>query len=278
MCRHLAYLGPPRTLAEVLLEPSHSLCRQSWAPRRQTHGTVNADGFGVGWYPAPEGGPLRYRRAVPVWADPNLPDLAGTLRSGAVLAAVRDATTGTSYDEAAVAPYRTGRWLFSHNGAVADWERLPEDTSASLPAANLLALESRCDAALLWAMIHARIAAGEPAEWALSAVVRETAAVRPGARLNLLLTDGNRIIASAWGDTLSFRTDDDGGVLAASEPCDEEPGWQDVPDGSLLLADRTGVRTVPLAASHVRAAEPAAPAPSSPAVLRLAVTERNSRS
>ena len=35
MCRHLAYLGPPTTLAELLLHPPHSLLRQSWAPRRQ---------------------------------------------------------------------------------------------------------------------------------------------------------------------------------------------------------------------------------------------------
>ena len=51
MCRHLAYVGPPVPLARVLTEPAHSLYEQSWAPARQRHGTVNADGFGVGWYP-----------------------------------------------------------------------------------------------------------------------------------------------------------------------------------------------------------------------------------
>ncbi|PLW72317.1 class II glutamine amidotransferase, partial [Streptomyces sp. DJ] len=50
MCRHLAYLGPAVALREVVTDPPHSLLRQSWAPRRQRHGTVNADGFGVGWY------------------------------------------------------------------------------------------------------------------------------------------------------------------------------------------------------------------------------------
>ncbi len=54
MCRHLAYLGPEEPLGRVLVEPPHSLFRQSWAPRRQRYGTVNADGFGVGWY-APRG-------------------------------------------------------------------------------------------------------------------------------------------------------------------------------------------------------------------------------
>ena len=97
MCRHLAYLGPETTLASILLEPEHGLYQQSWAPRRQRHGTVNADGFGVGWYPAgPEQDAARYRRAVPIWADPNLPDLARTVRGGAFLAAVRSASPGTS--------------------------------------------------------------------------------------------------------------------------------------------------------------------------------------
>ena len=50
MCRHLAYLGPPATLRSVIIEPPHGLYRQAWAPRLQRHGTVNADGFGVGWY------------------------------------------------------------------------------------------------------------------------------------------------------------------------------------------------------------------------------------
>ena len=48
MCRHLAYLGPPVTLRSVIIDPPRGLYRQAWAPRMQRHGTVNADGFGVG--------------------------------------------------------------------------------------------------------------------------------------------------------------------------------------------------------------------------------------
>ena len=62
MCRHTAYLGPPATLASLLIDPPHSLYRQAWAPRRQRHGTVNADGFGVGWYADGDPVPARYRR------------------------------------------------------------------------------------------------------------------------------------------------------------------------------------------------------------------------
>src|SRR6202040_1883138 len=86
MCRHLAYLGPPTALRAVLIDPPHGLYRQAWAPRQMHHGTVNADGFGVGWYADGDPTPARYRRAVPIWADESLPDLARVTRSTAVLA------------------------------------------------------------------------------------------------------------------------------------------------------------------------------------------------
>ena len=55
----------------------------------------------------------------------------------------------------------------------------------------------------------------------------------PGARLNLLLTDGEQIIATRWKDTLSvLRTGD--GVAVASEPFDDDPRWADVPEYHLV--------------------------------------------
>ncbi|HEY9439844.1 MAG TPA: class II glutamine amidotransferase, partial [Streptomyces sp.] len=81
MCRHLAYLGPSVALGELLVSPRHSLVRQSWAPRRQKYGTVNADGFGVGWYADGDPVPARYRRQGPVWGDVAFADLARVVRS-----------------------------------------------------------------------------------------------------------------------------------------------------------------------------------------------------
>jgi ergothioneine biosynthesis protein EgtC len=245
MCRHLAYLGPPSTLDRLVIDPPHGLYQQSWAPRRQTHGVVNADGFGLGWYPPDgDGGPARYRRAVPIWADPNVPELARAIRSGAVLAAVRSATAGTSQDEAAAAPLRDGRYLFSHNGAIADWTRLPQDLGAEsgLDSAALLSLEARSDSALLWALIVSRLRRGVPAGEAVSGVLSAVAAVRPGARLNVLLTDGRTVVAGRYGDTLWYRSGD-GATLVASEPDDADAGhdWHEVPDHSLLLATAAGV-------------------------------------
>ncbi|GAB3229932.1 ergothioneine biosynthesis protein EgtC [Glycomyces halotolerans] len=244
MCRHLAYLGPPRTLAEILIEPPHGLYEQSFAPRRQVHGRVNADGFGLGWW---TGGatPSRYRRAVPIWADENLDDLAGQIRSGAMLGAVRDATTGSALDERAAAPFRAGERLFSHNGVVRDWRRLPEQIDTGLGVGELLAMEAMCDSALLWAMIAARLSVGQSTEAAIEAVVAEVARARPEARLNVLVMDRGAITAACWGDGLVYRQSD-GSIRVASEPCDDVDGWSEVPQHHLLSATATAATVRPL--------------------------------
>ena len=267
MCRHLAYLGPPVSLARLVLTPAHGLYEQSWAPRRQTHGVVNADGFGLGWYPAgPEAGeePARYRRAVPIWTDQNLPELAKAVRSHAVLAAVRSATAGTGQEETAAAPFRDGRFLFSHNGAVPDWTHLPTDLACAggsgpdpldpLDPADLLSLEARSDTALIWLLIYRELRRGIAPDRAMAAVIRAIAEVRPTARLNFLLTDGQSIIATRYGDTLWYRAGP-GSILVASEPDDEAPdAWREIPEDTLLLATEAGVvHTTPLRASYAAA-------------------------
>src|ERR671936_630456 len=45
MCRHLGWLGEPRSLASLMLDPPYSLRVQSYSPRRQKHGLVNADEY-----------------------------------------------------------------------------------------------------------------------------------------------------------------------------------------------------------------------------------------
>ncbi|TQS43619.1 ergothioneine biosynthesis protein EgtC [Cryptosporangium phraense] len=246
MCRHLAYLGPALTLHELLIEPEHGLYRQSWQPRRQQHGTVNADGFGVGWYAPGDPVPARYRRDRPIWGDPNLLDLARVIRSGAVLAAVRSGTDGMGFAEAAAAPFTSGKWLFSHNGAVPGWPGSLHRLSAALPPEDLTRLEAPTDSALLWAYAQHRLAAGVPLPLAVAETVSNALSDAPGARLNLLATDGTTIVATVRGDTLSWKRASPAGVLVASEPTDDGRGWHDVPDDSLLVATADGVTVTAL--------------------------------
>lgn len=239
MCRHTAWLGPPRTLAEILLLPPHGLLRQSFAPRHQRHGTLNADGFGIGWSVPGHVDPVRYRRATPMWSDASFASLAPALSSGCVLAAVRSATPGGPAGEQACAPFLLpGGVLLSHNGAV------PVPAVAPLvSAAQLAAYGSTVDSAFVAALVADRLGGGLPE--ALASTVRAVAAVAPEARLNLLATDGTTVAATTWGDTLCWRVTA-GGVEVASEPSDDSPGWTDVPDRSVLRVSGDGCTVSPL--------------------------------
>jgi glutamine amidotransferase len=259
MCRHLAYLGPPATLRALLLDPPHGLGTQAWAPRRQCHGTMNVDGFGVGWYADGDPVPARYRRAGPIWADPDFADLARVTRTGALLAAVRSATAGTAAGAAAAAPYAWGPWLFSHNGVLAGWPAATGSLAATLPVADLLALEARCDSALAWALVADRLRAGCGPADALSQAIATLAEHQIGGRFNFLLSDGEVIAATAAGDTLCYRLEG-GAVVVASEPGDDEPGWTPV-EGQCVLTATAGqvdVRPLPVPGLTVAAAADAA--------------------
>ena len=216
MCRHLAWLGSPRSLSDLALEQPHGLLVQSYAPRRQCHGLMNADGWGVGFYPAERAEPARWRSSRPLWADRSFASVAPVISAGCVLAAVRSATAGMPVDEAATAPFLAGRWLMSHNGVV--------DRSVLGPHPDA---ESVCDSAQLAAHLF-EFGPERTAEFVTDIGKRD-----PGARLNLLLTDGQQLIATRWNDTLSVLRADDG-VAIASEPYDDDPRWADVPDHHLV--------------------------------------------
>jgi len=221
MCRHLGWLGEPRSIASLVLEPPSGLLVQSYAPRRQKHGLMNADGWGVGFYSpdVPEGAPCRWRSAAPLWGDASFASVAPALSSDCVVAAVRSASIGMPIEPSASAPFTDGRWLLSHNGLV-DRTVLPLSQKA----------ESTVDSALLAALIFER------GLDALGDTIVEVAAADPNARLNILAANGSQLRATTWGDTLSVLRRDDGMVLA-SEPYDDNPGWQEIPDRHLVVVE-----------------------------------------
>ncbi|MFZ4186461.1 class II glutamine amidotransferase, partial [Streptomyces pseudogriseolus] len=196
--------------------------------------------------PGRRGGPPPRAAPGPIWADLSFTDLARVVRTQALLAAVRDATLSGADAEAAAAPFASGAWLFSHNGAVSGWPGALAPLAATLPAEDLLSLEARNDSAFVWALVLARLRSGDAMGQALADTVAEVAAAAPAARLNLLVTDGVTVAATAWGDTLWYLARPGGGTVVASEPYDDDPHWQEVPDRTLLAASRTDVLLTPL--------------------------------
>jgi gamma-glutamyl hercynylcysteine S-oxide hydrolase len=214
MCRHLGWLGRETAVSSLVLDPPQGLRVQSYAPRRQKHGLMNADGGGVGFFDGAT--PRRWRSAAPLWGDVSFDSIAPALRSHCVVAAVRSATVGMPIEASATAPFTDGQWLLSHNGLV-DRRVLPPSAAA----------ESTCDSALLAALIFER------GLDALGQTIAEVGMADPNARLNILAANGSRLLATTWGDTLSILRRNDGVVLA-SEPFDDQPGWEDIPDRHLV--------------------------------------------
>jgi glutamine amidotransferase len=151
-----------------------------------------------------------------LWGDVSFDSVAPALRSHCVVAAVRSATVGMPIEASATAPFTDGRWLLSHNGVV-DRDVLPA----------LSTVESVCDSAILAALIFSR------GLDALGQTITEVGGEDPNARLNIMAANGSRLLATTWGDTLSILRRDDGVVLA-SEPYNDQPGWEDVPDRHLV--------------------------------------------
>ncbi|RDH77583.1 ergothioneine biosynthesis protein EgtC [Mycolicibacterium moriokaense] len=215
MCRHLGWLGEPRSVASLTLEPSYGLLVQSYSPRRQKHGLMNADGWGVGFFDG-DGTVRRWRSAAPLWGDANFASLAPVLHSRCVVAAVRSASVGMPIEASASAPFSDGRWLLSHNGLV---------DRAVLPPSSVA--ESTNDSALLAALIFER------GLDSLGDTIAEVAAADPNARLNILAGNGTELRATTWGDTL-FALREPDGVVLASEPFDDDENWQEIPDRHLV--------------------------------------------
>jgi glutamine amidotransferase len=248
MCRMLGYVGPPIDLHALLVAPERGLLDQSWRPRRQQHGTVNADGWGVGWYTDGAAAPARYRSLLPMWSDPHLDTLLPSVHAGIAIAAVRGATPPSPTQITNTPPYASGKLLVAHNGLVDGFhEGVGEELRRTLAVGRATALEGSTDSELLLALIAERVARGAPIPGAIAATVTTVLALAP-ARLNLLVSDGATLWAARWGDSLWLcdRTSVAGGVTVASEPDGDESGWAEVPERSLVTVSGGGVTIEPL--------------------------------
>ena len=147
MCRWLAYSGSPVLLADLLFAPENSLVVQSMHSRLGVE-AVNGDGFGVGWYGAKEE-PGIYHSTEPAWSDRNLREISGHASAGRVFAHIR-ATTGTPVQQTNCHPFRHGRWLWMHNGAIADFASVKRDLTLEVDPALFPHIEGSTDSELFF--------------------------------------------------------------------------------------------------------------------------------
>lgn len=235
MCRHLAYLGPPVALRSLLFEAPHALVHQAQSPKFQHAGRDNPDGWGVGWSFTGDahGDHQRYRAATRMWEDTSF---SGDERATVVLAAARYASPGSVLEVDNVAPFAADHWLFSLNGFVSNFrDGYGDELRREISPGRAAGIEGDTDSEVVFALVLDRLDDGLTPGDALTEVARRVRAESTGA-LNLLLTDGTDITATAIENSLFLRADT--GLLVASEPLDDGDGWVEVDTCSLVENDR----------------------------------------
>ncbi|MGZ4710322.1 MAG: class II glutamine amidotransferase [Acidimicrobiales bacterium] len=255
MCRLLAYWGAPVPVADLVVRSAHSLLRQCTDARRQSSGCENPDGWGIGWYVPGQPDPFRYRSATPMPLDHDGVAALDGLESPRFVAHVRHKSPGSPTEVAGNAPFVSGRWLFAHNGFVEGFRDGRRDQLfAQLSPARQEALQGDADSELLFGLILDRLDAGEDAAVALAVVLEPLVAI--GGRYNVVLTDGEQLLATCLGNSLFLRfLPWPIGNVIASEPYDDAPvvpmghhaeagEWQQLTDGTLVeLDDDNGSET-----------------------------------
>ncbi|MEV0062509.1 class II glutamine amidotransferase [Nocardia sp. NPDC050718] len=143
----MAYSGEPILAEDLLFRPEHSLIDQSLHSRMGAT-TTNGDGFGLGWYGLGTE-PAVYKSIEPAWNDRNLREIAGQVRTPMMLAHVR-ASTGTPVQRSNCHPFRHGRWLWVHNGALRGFHETRRDLLAAVEPGLFADIEGSTDSETLF--------------------------------------------------------------------------------------------------------------------------------
>jgi glutamine amidotransferase len=270
MCRWLGYLGSPIEPRELLYDPERSLIDQS-RQHAPDMSVPNGDGFGLGWYGRHDV-PALFHSDAPAWGDRNLRSLAGEISSPLFLAHVR-AATGTPVQETNCHPFCHGRWLFVHNGYVADYGRLRRDLVLAVRPDLFNSIEGTTDSEV---MFHLAITFGlleDPIDGLAQMAgfvesVAAAAGVADPLQMTVGVTDGERLYAVRYAsgpeaNTLHYSADVESlrllypaserfahfsaaSRVVVSEPLVALPGvWREVPAGSALVVEQGRVDQVP---------------------------------
>ena len=257
MCRWLAYSGTPVLLERLIYTPVHSLIDQSLHSKLGAE-TTNGDGFGVGWYG--EGNtPALFKSIEPAWNDRNLRELCGHVRSGVVFAHIR-AATGTPVQWTNCHPFRHGKWLWMHNGAIRQFHDVKRELMLAVDPSLFPSIEGSTDTETFFYLALTMGLEDDPPSAVARAVgfiedVGERHGVEHPIQMTVAATDGTTVWGfrySSEGQSRSLfystRIDElrrlypeleaiqdvsDETRLIVSEPLRDLPGaWNEVPESS----------------------------------------------
>jgi predicted glutamine amidotransferase len=272
MCRFVLYLGPRTRLSSLLVDPGHSLIRQS-VHSDEREEPLNGDGFGVGWYAnelAEE--PAVFRSITPAWNNRNLQNLARVVASDCVLAHVRAATQSSGVNEANCHPFRWRRYLCMHNGDIGDFRQVRRKLLASVGDEAFGNVYGSTDSEHFFALfIDGWLASTEkdPALRMALALVHSIDRVLELVRtvgdgspsyLNVAIADGDHAVVSRFTDEPDGKPEslyyfsgnlypdlpdparpgppERHEVTVSSERLTDDPGWTEVPAGQIIILRR----------------------------------------
>jgi glutamine amidotransferase len=267
MCRFILYLGPPVRLSSLLLEPSHSLIRQSTHSHEREE-PLNGDGFGIGWYvPEYDQEPAVFRSITPAWNNRNLHNLSRVVSSPCILAHVRAATQSSGVNEANCHPFRFGKYLCMHNGDIGNFSRVRRRL-----------LEGICDdafnnvygstdsenffAVIIDELLKRQVVDAMDVATALDNAIQRVVTIveqygdNVSSYLNVAVTDGVNAVISRYSNDSEHQPEslyyycgdlyepcnhtqpDHDEVVISSERLTQDPGWQAVPANHFIVVSR----------------------------------------
>ncbi len=285
MCRFLGYLGSEILLADLISHPANSLIRQSYKSKERSE-PLNGDGFGIGWYsPEVSAEACIFTSITPAWNNRNLLNLADHIRSVCFFAHIRAASPGTAVSEANCHPFRSGRFMWMHNGTIEGFDVLKRRLRHSLPDSIYHAIEGTTDSEHAFAVFlnllgekTEQVGADDLADGLVKTIgqleewAREAGIKRPSI-YNFAVTDGQNMVTVRYvsnpqiepislyvskrgkygcGDGKSGIVDccdDESGIIIASERLtDDRESWTRVAPNHVLMIDgelNANVRLMP---------------------------------
>jgi predicted glutamine amidotransferase len=266
----MLYLGPETRLSSLVVEPKHSLIRQS-VHSEEREEPLNGDGFGIGWYASDVSAePAVFRSITPAWNNRNLHNLARVVASDCVLAHVRAATQSSGVNEANCHPFRWRQYLCMHNGDVGDFRLVRRKLLASVCDEAFGNVYGSTDSEHFFALfIDSLLALKEPdpalrmaraLARSISRALELVQAAGAGGTsyLNIAISDGERAVVSRFTDAVgevpeslyyfagqlypdvgaSARRKGSQAVTVSSERLTSDPGWVEVPPGQIIVLRR----------------------------------------
>ena len=251
VCRFVAYLGEEIKLEELVYNFPHNLVVQSYAPKELLVGNVNLDGFGCGWYnTAVEKDPALYATLLPIWADYRFPTIAKAVASNIIFSSVRNATPPFPNELSSVLPLALGKYLFLHNGYITEYNKCKRRLENELPDEYFDMIQSRSDSAFIFAAFMWKLSEIDVTEKLIKNAMIATLdwlknqleSLGEKANLNIGIADGESMMFirhefNGACNSLYYNESHEQlskGVLIASEPLDEDNGWNEVPENSMI--------------------------------------------